>query len=145
MAAVQPTRLKAVHVTDLTVPQHHITLRKGDVGRYGFLPGAPGRREPIARFFDEPRKVALNRECETWTGFLGGEKASVASTGIGGPSPAIAVEELAKIGADTFIRGGTSGSIQHDIPSGTLGVIQAAIRHEGTSLPGPTRSRDRSG
>jgi len=114
--------------------QHHIGLREGDVGRYVFLPGDPGRCEPIARLFDEPRKVAVNREYETWTGFLDGEKVSVTSTGIGGPSAAIAVEELAQIGADTFVRVGTSGSMQADIPSGTLGVIQAAIRDEGTSL-----------
>ena len=121
-------------MTDATHRQHHIALREGDVGRYVFLPGDPGRCELIASYFDEPRKVAVNREYETWTGHLDGELVSVTSTGIGGPSSAIAMEELAKIGADTFVRVGTSGSMQHDIPSGTLGVVQAAIRDEGTSL-----------
>jgi len=113
--------------------QHHLQLRTGDVGRYVLLPGDPGRCEPIARLFDEPVKVASNREYETWTGTLDGEKVSVVSTGIGCPSTAIAVEELIKIGADTFIRVGTSGAIQPDTPGGTLAIVSAAIRDEGTS------------
>ncbi len=113
--------------------QHHIQVAAGEVGRYVLLPGDPGRSEPIARLFDEPRLVAKNREYETWTGFLDGEMVSVTSTGIGCPSAAIAMEELAKVGADTFIRVGTSGSMQHWIQPGDLGVINAAIRDEGTS------------
>ncbi|QMU97121.1 nucleoside phosphorylase [Microbacterium esteraromaticum] len=113
--------------------QHHIQVAPGEVGRYVLLPGDPGRSEPIARLFDEPRLVARNREYETWSGYLDGELVSVTSTGIGCPSAAIALEELVKVGADTFIRVGTSGSLQHDIRSGDLGVINAAIRDEGTS------------
>lgn len=113
--------------------QHHIQVAEGEVGRYVFLPGDPGRCEPIARLFDEPTLVAKNREYETWTGYLDGEKVSVTSTGIGCPSAAIAMEELVKVGADTFVRVGTSGSMQFDIKPGTLGIVSGAIRDEGTS------------
>ncbi len=114
-------------------PQHHIQLRGGDVGRYVMLPGDPGRVEPIAMLLDEPRFVASNREYVTWTGYLDGVEVSVTSTGIGCPSAAIAMEELAKVGADTFVRVGTSGSMQPTINPGELGVISGAIRDEGTS------------
>ncbi|HEY9498303.1 MAG TPA: nucleoside phosphorylase [Terrimesophilobacter sp.] len=113
--------------------QHHIRLRRGDVGRYVLLPGDPGRCEPIAALFDDAAHVASNREYTTWTGTLDGEKVSVVSTGIGCPSSAIAVEELIAIGADTFIRVGTSGAIQPGTPDGELAVVTAAIRDEGTS------------
>ena len=113
--------------------QHHIQVAPGEVGRYVFLPGDPGRCEPIARLFDDPVLVARNREYETWTGYLDGEKVSVTSTGIGCPSAAIAMEELVKVGADTFVRVGTSGALQPDIEVGDLGVISGAIRDEGTS------------
>ena len=92
--------------------QYHTQLKKGDVGRYVLLPGDPGRCEKIARYFDNPRHIAHNREYNTYTGTLLGEKVSVVSTGIGCPSTAIAVEELIAVGADTFIRVGTSGAIQ---------------------------------
>jgi uridine phosphorylase len=113
--------------------QYHIQLREGDVGRYVLLPGDPGRCEPIAAFFDDSAHVASNREYTTWTGFLDGVKVSVVSTGIGSPSTAIAVEELMKLGADTFIRVGTSGAMQPGTPSGQLAVVTAAIRDEGTT------------
>ena len=113
--------------------QFHIALKKGDVGRYVLLPGDPGRCEPIARLFDNPRHVATNREYVTWTGELDGVAVSVTSTGIGCPSAAIAMEELVRVGADTFIRVGTSGHIQKDIKSGDLAIITATIRDEGTS------------
>jgi uridine phosphorylase len=111
----------------------HLRISHGDVGRYVLLPGDPGRCEPIAALFDNPRHVATNREYVTYTGTLDGVPVSVVSTGIGCPSTAIAVEELLKVGADTFIRVGTSGSIQLDTPSGQLAVVTAAIRDEGTS------------
>jgi uridine phosphorylase len=114
--------------------QHHIQVAPGEVGRYVFLPGDPGRCEPIARLFDDPVLVAKNREYETWTGTLDGERVSVTSTGIGCPSAAIAMEELVKVGADTFVRVGTSGSMQPEILPGDLGVINAAIRDEGTTI-----------
>ena len=113
--------------------QYHIQLERGDVGRYVLLPGDPGRCEPISRLFDNPKHVATNREYVTYTGTLDGVPVSVTSTGIGCPSAAIALEELVRCGADTFIRVGTSGHIQKDIRSGELAIISAAIRDEGTS------------
>jgi uridine phosphorylase len=113
--------------------EYHIQVAPGEVGRYVFLPGDPGRCEPIARFFDEPKLVAQNREYETWTGYLDGEMVSVTSTGIGCPSAAIAMEELVKVGSDTFVRVGTSGSMQARIKPGDVGVIHGAIRDEGTT------------
>jgi uridine phosphorylase len=113
--------------------QHHIQLKPGDVGRYVLLPGDPGRCERIAAYFDDPRFVARNREYTTYTGTLLGEKVSVVSTGIGCPSTAIAVEELIKIGADTFIRVGTSGGMQPETRTGDIAIVTAAIRDEGTS------------
>lgn len=113
--------------------QHHVALRTGDVGRYVLLPGDPGRCERIASRFDNPRLVAQNREYETWTGTLGGVAVSVTSTGIGCPSAAIAVEELVRCGADTFIRVGTSGGMQPGMTTGELAIVTAAIRDEGTS------------
>lgn len=116
-----------------TERQHHIQVARGEVGRYVLLPGDPGRSKPIAQYFDDPRLVAKNREYETWSGYLDGELVSVTSTGIGCPSASIAMEELVKVGSDTFIRVGTSGSMQPDIAPGTLGIISGAIRDEGTS------------
>jgi uridine phosphorylase len=113
--------------------QPHLHAGLGDVGRYVFLPGDPARAELIAQRFESPRLVASNREFVTWSGTLAGVPVSATSTGIGGPSAAIAVEELAKLGADTFIRVGTSGAIQRDITTETLAVVQAAIRDEGTT------------
>jgi uridine phosphorylase len=113
--------------------QHHIRCKSGDVGRYVLLPGDPGRCTPIAACFDDARLVAQNREYTTYTGFLDGEPVSVTSTGIGGPSTAIAVEELSAIGADTFIRVGTSGAMQNFLRNGDLVIAQAAVRDEGTS------------
>ena len=113
--------------------EYHIELAPGDVGKYVFLPGDPGRCEMIASYFDDAKFVVRHREYETWTGYLDGEKVSVTSTGIGCPSAVIALEELVKIGADTFMRVGTSGSMQPHIKPGDLGVISAAIRDEGTT------------
>lgn len=113
--------------------QHHIALRRGDVGRYVLMPGDPGRVELIARHFDNPVFVASNREYLTWSGSLDGVPVACTSTGIGCPSTAIAVEELVAVGADTFIRIGTSGAMQPGIMTGELGIITGAIRDEGTS------------
>jgi uridine phosphorylase len=112
---------------------YHIAMKKGDVGRYVFLPGDPGRCEKIASYFDDPQLIAYNREYKTYTGTLLGEKVSVTSTGIGCPSTAIAVEELIKIGADTFVRVGTSGGMQPHFRAGDLGIVTGAIRDEGTT------------
>ena len=114
--------------------QFHIHCRQGDVGRYVFLPGDPGRCESIAAHFDNPVHIGMNREYNVYTGTLLGEKVSVCSTGIGGPSASIAMEELAAIGADTFIRVGTCGGIDMDVLPGDVVVATGAIRCEHTSL-----------
>ena len=114
--------------------QYHIQLQQGDVGRYVLLPGDPGRSEVIARHLEGAVHVATNREYVTYTGFLDGVKVSVTSTGIGCPSAAIALEELVRVGADTFIRVGTSGAIQPGTKSGDLAIVTGAIRDEGTSI-----------
>lgn len=111
----------------------HLHIQKGEIGRYVLLPGDPGRCEKIARYFDEPHFVAQNREYVTWTGTLLGEKVSVVSTGIGSPSAAIAVEELVEAGADTFIRVGSSGSMQPYVHAGDVAIVTASIRDEGTT------------
>ncbi|MGH4037707.1 MAG: uridine phosphorylase [Sphaerochaeta sp.] len=113
--------------------QYHIHTKKGDVGRYVILPGDPGRCEKIASFFDNPAKVAQNREFTTYTGTLDGVKVSVTSTGIGGPSASIAMEELCACGADTFLRVGTCGGIDLDVEGGDVVIATGAIRFEGTS------------
>lgn len=113
--------------------QFHIHCVEGDVGRYVILPGDPGRCEKIAALFDNAHFVAQNREYTIYTGTLLGEKVSVCSTGIGGPSAAIAMEELHNIGADTFIRVGTCGGIDLDVRSGDVVVATGAIRFEHTS------------
>lgn len=115
--------------------QYHIRCKPGDVGDAVLLPGDPGRVESIARLLDRPRLVAHNREFTTYTGELDGKLVSVCSTGIGSPSTAIAVEELAAVGARTFIRVGTTGSIQKGITFGDLVVATAAVRDEGTTPP----------
>ena len=114
--------------------QFHIHCKQGDVGRYVFLPGDPGRCEAIAGFFDNPVHVSRNREYNIYTGTLLGEKVSVCSTGIGGPSASIAMEELTAIGADTFIRVGTCGGIALDVQPGDVVVATGAIRFEHTSM-----------
>ena len=114
--------------------QFHIHCVEGDVGRYVILPGDPGRCEKIAALFDNAHFVAQNREYTIYTGTLLGEKVSVCSTGIGGPSASIAMEELHQLGADTFIRTGTCGGIDLNVKSGDIVVATGAIRYEHTSL-----------
>lgn len=116
--------------------QYHIRCGEGDVGRYVLLPGDPFRTDLIATYFDDAKLVAHNREHKTWTGYLDGVKVSVTSTGMGCPSAAIAVEELIKCGADTFIRVGTAGRVSDRAQDMTLdGVINtAAVRDEGTTI-----------
>lgn len=116
--------------------QYHIQVAPGEVGRYVFLPGDPFRTDLIAGFLDNPVLVAHNREHKTWTGTLDGVKVSVTSTGMGCPSTAIAVEELIKVGADTFIRIGTAGTVKdpedQNIYDGV--IVNGAVRDEGTTL-----------
>ena len=113
--------------------QFHIQCAQGDVGKYCILPGDPGRCRAIAQRFDGAVHVKTNREFETWTGELLGERVSVVSTGIGGPSAAIAMEELANLGAHTFIRVGTCGGIELSVQSDDVVVATGAVRMEGTS------------
>ncbi len=114
--------------------QYHIHCKEGDVGRYVILPGDPGRCEQIAARFENPYHVTQNREFNVYTGTLLGEKVTVCSTGIGGPSASIAMEELHKVGADTFIRTGTCGGIDLDVHADDIVIANGAIRYDHTSL-----------
>ena len=113
--------------------QYHIGLKAGDVGEYVILPGDPKRCKKIADFFEDAKLVGDNREYVTYTGYLNGVKVSVTSTGIGGPSASIALEELVNIGAKTFIRVGTCGGIQPEVKGGDIVISTGAVRMEGTS------------
>ena len=113
--------------------QFHLQVTADQVGKYVILPGDPGRVPKIAAYLEQAEQIAYNREYNTYTGILNGEKVSVVSTGIGGPSAAIAVEELIKCGAHTFIRIGTSGGIDLSVVGGDLLIASTAVRAEGTS------------
>ena len=113
--------------------QYHIQVAKGEVGRYVILPGDPKRCVKIAQYLEHPVLIADNREFTTYTGTLDGVKVSVTSTGIGGPSASIAMEELYRCGADTFVRIGTCGGMQPDVKSGDIVIATGAVRMEGTS------------
>lgn len=113
--------------------QYHIQVGKEDIGRYVILPGDPKRCAKIAKYIDDAKLVADNREYVTYTGYLDGVKVSVTSTGIGGPSASIALEELVQAGADTFIRIGTCGGMQLNVKSGDVVIASGAVRMEGTS------------
>lgn len=113
--------------------QYHIQVAEGEVGRYVILPGDPKRCIKIAQYFENPELIADNREFVTYTGTLDGVKVSVTSTGIGGPSASIAIEELSRCGADTFIRIGTCGGMQPEVKSGDIVIATGAVRMEGTS------------
>ena len=112
--------------------QYHIALDENDAGKYCILPGDPGRCEKIAKYLDNPHFVASNREYTTWAGTLDGEKVLVTSTGIGGPSAAIAMEELCAIGVKTFIRVGTCGGINMKVKASDVVIATGAIRYDGT-------------
>ncbi len=112
---------------------YHTHTAPGEVGRYVILPGDPGRCASIAKYFDDAHLVATSREYVTYTGTLDGEMVSVCSTGIGGPSASIAMEELVQCGADTFVRVGTCGGMDLDVVGGDIVVATGAIRMEGTS------------
>jgi len=113
--------------------EYHIKLREGDVGKYCILPGDPGRCEKIAELFDDAKFVMSNREYTTYTGTLLGEKVSVVSTGIGGASASICMEELHELGVHTFIRVGTCGGMTPRISAGDCVIAMGAVRMEGTS------------
>ena len=113
--------------------EYHTNLNKDDIGEYVILPGDPGRCEQIASYFDNPKFITSRREYCTYTGTLNGVKVSVVSTGIGGPSASIAMEELCNLGAKTFIRVGTCGGMQLDVRGGDVVIGNASVRFEGTS------------
>lgn len=113
--------------------QFHIQCTVEDIGHYVFLPGDPDRVPWIASYLENAQKVAQSREFTTYTGTLDGTRVSVTSTGIGGPSAAIAMEELVALGAHTFLRIGTCGGMQPELVPGALIVPIGAIRMEGTS------------
>ena len=112
---------------------YHIGLDDSHGARYAILPGDPGRVEKIAGYLDNPRLLGQNREYTTWIGELSGEKVLVMSTGMGGPSTAIGVEELYQTGVDTMIRVGTCGGMAEAVMGGDLVIANGAIRMEGTS------------
>ncbi len=112
---------------------YHIKLSKENKAKYAILPGDPGRVEQIAQYLDNPREIAFNREYKTYEGYIENEKVLVVSTGIGGPSTAICIEELAQIGVKTFIRVGTCGGMQMNVNPGDVIISNGAIRMEGTS------------
>jgi uridine phosphorylase len=114
--------------------QYHIQLEEGECAPYVLLPGDPGRVEQVASVWDESRKVAQNREYLTYTGTYQGVPITCTSTGIGGPSTAIAVEELARVGARTFLRIGTCGTFKDEIKDGDMVIFDAAARYDGASL-----------
>lgn len=113
--------------------QYHIAVSRGEIGGYCILPGDPGRCERIAEFLENPYRLGMNREYNIWCGTLAGELVTVCSTGIGGPSTAIAVEELAACGAHTMIRVGTCGGIALPVEAGHLVIASGAVRQDGTS------------
>lgn len=113
--------------------EYHLHCRAEDVGDYCLLPGDPARCDEIARRFASPRLIGQNREYRIITGKVGDKTVSAVSTGIGGPSAAIAMEELAELGVHTFLRVGTCGGIHADVRPGDAVIASAAVRFEGTS------------
>ena len=113
--------------------QYHISVSRGEIGKYCILPGDPGRCEQIASYLDNPVHVGMNREYNIWNGYIDGELVSVCSTGIGGPSTAIAAEELCACGATTLIRIGTCGGISTKVCPGDVVIASGAVRQDGTS------------
>jgi uridine phosphorylase len=113
--------------------KYHVGLAKGEVGDYVLVPGDPGRTPMIAKFLDDAHEVAFSREYRTFTGKVEGVPVSAMSTGMGGPSVAIGVEELAELGVHTFLRVGTCGAAQPEIKMGDLVIAIGAVRTEGTA------------
>ncbi len=97
------------------------------------VPGDPARVERIASLLDDPTPLAARREFTSWLGHIDGQPVVVCSTGIGGPSTSIALEELAQLGVRTFLRVGTTGAIQHHVNAGDLVITQASVRLDGAS------------
>ena len=113
--------------------QYHLRLKPGDIGKYVLLPGDPDRVLRISKYLDDVKEVVFHREYRTCTGSYKGIKVSATSTGIGCPSAAIAVEELANVGATHFIRVGSTGALQPHINVGDIIINTASMRNEGTT------------
>jgi uridine phosphorylase len=133
LARVQDRLRSAAVAEDEAGVQYHIRVGPGEVAPYVLLPGDPARADLIAGFWDEARLVAYHREFKTYTGKYKGSPISVTSTGIGAPSAIVAVEELLRVGANTFIRVGTMGAIHSWIKPGDLVIGIGAVRYEGAS------------
>ncbi len=136
MAKTKTTSTKAKKPTSIysrAGEQYHTYLKPGDIGEYVIVPGDPKRCVKIAKYFDDAKFVADYREFVTYTGKLLGKKVSVCSTGIGGPSASIAMEELANVGGKYFIRVGTCGGMQLKVKTDDIVIAQGAVRMEGTS------------
>jgi uridine phosphorylase len=113
--------------------QYHLEVSDDDVAAAVLLPGNPERVSKVTDAWDDATVVAEHREYRTATGAYDGTPISVTSTGIGSPSAAIAVEELARVGANTLIRVGSCGAIQPEIDVGDLIITSGAVRQESTS------------
>ncbi len=122
-----------VDYTEGSGKQYHTGVCASDIGKYVIMPGDPKRCAKIAGHFENARLVADVREFVTYTGTLDGVPVSVTSTGIGGPSASIAIDELSKCGAHTFIRIGTCGGMQENVLGGDVVIATGAVRMEGTS------------
>lgn len=114
----------------------HLGLTKADLqgAELAIVPGDPERVRKIAEMLDNPRFLASHREFTSWLAELDGHPIVICSTGIGGPSTSIAVEELAQLGIRTFLRIGTTGAIQTHIQVGDILITTAAVRLDGASL-----------
>ncbi|AXG10782.1 nucleoside phosphorylase [Haloplanus rubicundus] len=119
--------------SDATDRQYHLDVAPGDVADTVLLPGDPERVAIVTDRWDDAETVAEHREYRTATGTYEGAPLSVTSTGIGSPSAAIAVEELARVGAETFLRVGSCGALQPEMDVGDLVITTGAVRGEGTS------------
>ena len=113
--------------------QYHIRCKKGDINKYVLLPGDPARTDIIAKDWDEAKFIAFNREHKTYSGKINSVPVSTCSTAMGGPSTSIAIEELAELGADTFIRVGSCGALNENINCGDLIICTGAMRQDGTA------------
>jgi len=113
--------------------QYHVELEPGDIAGPVLLPGNPERLDKITPLWDSHEEISHHREYRTAVGQYDGADISVTSTGIGSPSAAIALEELARVGAETFIRVGSCGAIQPEMEVGDLVITSGAVRQEGTS------------
>lgn len=113
--------------------QPHIRFGASESAKYAILPGDPGRCDKVAKFLTDVKEVAYNREFRTISGYYKGVKILVTSTGIGGPSASIAVEELRNTGTEVLIRIGSCGALQPDIKLGELIIANGAVRKDGAS------------